>query len=178
MCPVSCLTSTKCSGMCNCLHGKELFLGASSHSASPRDSTHFLEPKGHYRINKDLSVHPILNQINLFHIFTFHFLQINFNVILICLPKWSHHSGSSCKISCALLAYFMLHLLNRNVQKYFSMYIILPTEWKDGTHNCHTDTKQIIYCIHCQHCDELYPFIVQNQTSVGEMSLSVIKPDP
>jgi len=49
---------------------------------------------------------------------------------------------------------------------------------EDGTHNCHTDTKQIIYCIHCQNRDELYPFIVQHQTSVGEMSLSVIKPDP
>ena len=49
---------------------------------------------------------------------------------------------------------------------------------EDGTHNCHTDTKQIIYCIHCQNCDELYPFIVQQQTPVGEMSSSVIKSDP
>ena len=68
--------------MYNCLHGKELFLGASSHSANQSDSTHLLEPKGHYCINKGLSVHPTLSQINLFHNLTFHFLQINFNVIL------------------------------------------------------------------------------------------------
>lgn len=86
-------------------------------------------------------------------------------------------SGSSCKISCAFLVSFLLHLLNGNVQKYFSMYNF--TNWmEDGTHNCHTDTKQIIYCIHCQNCDELYPFIVQQQTPVGEMSSSVIKSDP
>ena len=163
--------------MYNCLHGKELFLGTSSHSASLRHSIHFLEPKVHYCIKKSLSVHPILSQINLFHIFTFHFLQINFNVILICLLKWSHPSGSSLKISYALLVSFMLHVLNRNVQKYFSMYSF-TNRTEDGTHNCHTDAKQIIYCIHCQNCDELYPFIVQQQIAVGEMSSSVIKSDP
>jgi len=49
---------------------------------------------------------------------------------------------------------------------------------EDGTHNCHTDTKQIIYCIHFQNCDELYLFIVHQLTSVCEISSSVIKSGP
>jgi hypothetical protein len=110
LCSVSCLTSSKFPGKYNCLHGKELFLGASSLSA--RDSTHFMEPKGHCCRYKSPSVHPILSQINLFHILTFHFLHINFNVVFTCLPNGLIPSDSSCKISCVFLVSCMLQLLN------------------------------------------------------------------
>jgi len=59
---------------------------ANSHSASPEILRPLRNKKFHYRLKSPPLV-PFLGQLNLVHIFTSYFFKINFNIILLVMPR-------------------------------------------------------------------------------------------